>query len=88
MTDIKHTKRAVALEYGENTAPQVTFQAEGELALFMERAAKKLGVPALKDEQLAGALSELNLNDQIPESLYVSVAVVMAWAYWLTGRTP
>ena len=55
MTDNKHRRKAVALEYGENAAPQVTFQAEGELALFMERAAQKLGVPALKDEQLASA---------------------------------
>jgi flagellar biosynthesis protein len=88
MNDPKYTHKAVALEYGENAAPRVTAQAEGELALLMEMAAKRLGIPALKDEQLVEVLSELQLNEQIPESLYVSVAVVMAWAYWLTGRTP
>jgi flagellar biosynthesis protein len=33
-------------------------------------------------------LMQLPLNEEIPESLYVAVAVVLSWAYWLTGRRP
>jgi type III secretion system FlhB-like substrate exporter len=33
-------------------------------------------------------LGKLQLNEQIPEDMYVAVAVVMAWAYWLADKTP
>jgi len=30
----------------------------------------------------------LELEQEIPESLYVSVAVILSWVYWLKGMTP
>jgi len=33
-------------------------------------------------------LARLQVNEQIPEDMYVAVAVVMAWAYWLADKTP
>jgi flagellar biosynthesis protein len=80
--------RAVALEYGNHAAPRVVAQAEGEMALLMARAAEELGIPAIKDEHLSEVLGKLQLNEQIPEDMYVAVAVVMAWAYWLADRAP
>jgi flagellar biosynthesis protein len=88
MSGKKPFNRAVALEYGEHTVPRVIAQAEGELALIMARAAEELGIPTIKDEHLSAVLSQLRLNEDIPEDLYVSVAIVLAWAYWLTERTP
>ena len=88
MNDHKKIPRAVALEYGDNAAPRVIAQAEGELALLMTRAAQELGIPAIKDEHLSHVLGKLRLNEQIPEDLYVAVAVILAWAYRLSGKTP
>jgi len=88
MSDYKKIPRAVALEYGDNAAPRVIAQAEGDLALLMARAAQELGIPAIKDEHLSHVLGKLRLNEQIPEDLYVAVAVILAWAFWLSGKTP
>jgi len=54
----------------------------------MARAAEELGIPAIKDEHLSEVLGRLQVNEQIPEDMYVAVAVVMAWAYWLADKTP
>lgn len=80
--------RAVALEYGDHAAPRVLVRAEGDLAPLLMRAAQELGIPQFRDDALAEVLSQLPLREEIPEDLYVSVAVVMAWAYWVTGRVP
>jgi flagellar biosynthesis protein len=84
----KKIPRAVALEYGGHAAPRVIASAEGDMALLMAEVAGELGIPALRDEHLVEVLNRLELYEDIPENLYVSVAVVMAWAFWLTGRTP
>lgn len=84
----KPVKKAVALEYAEHSAPRVVAQAEGEMAELMAKAAEEMGVPAIQDAQLSEVLSQLRLNDEIPEDLYVSVAVVLAWAYWLSDKVP
>jgi type III secretion system FlhB-like substrate exporter len=41
-----------------------------------------------KDARLQQALSDLDIGDAIPESLYVSVAVALSWAFWLRGDEP
>jgi len=33
-------------------------------------------------------LGTLELNTEIPENLYVAVAVILSWAYWLKGMEP
>jgi flagellar biosynthesis protein len=33
-------------------------------------------------------LSQLELNQEIPENLYVAVAVILSWVYWLKGMEP
>jgi flagellar biosynthesis protein len=35
-----------------------------------------------------GLLSQLEVGEEIPEELFVSVAVVLSWVYWLKGLTP
>jgi flagellar biosynthesis protein len=37
---------------------------------------------------LAETLSYLQLQQEIPEDVYVAVATVLAWAYWLKGEAP
>ena len=50
--------------------------------------AKKQGVHIAEDPQLLALLSQLELEEQIPENLYVAVAVVLSWVYWLKGLEP
>jgi type III secretion system FlhB-like substrate exporter len=45
-------------------------------------------VPVAKDEVLAATLANLELNTEIPESVFRSVAIVLAWVYRLQGKTP
>ena len=50
--------------------------------------AKKKGVHIAQDPQLVAVLSKLSLNEEIPEELYTTVAVVLSWVYWLKGMSP
>jgi flagellar biosynthesis protein len=45
-------------------------------------------VPITEDHLLAETLAKLELNAEIPESLFRSVAVILAWVYRLQGKTP
>jgi len=45
-------------------------------------------VPITEDKLLAATLAQLELNEEIPESLFRSVAIVLAWVYRLQGKTP
>ena len=50
--------------------------------------AKKQGIHIAEDPQLVALLSQLEINDEIPESLYVTVSVILSWVYWLKGMQP
>ena len=59
-----------------------------ELARSIIDIARESGVAVSEDELLAETLSRLELNEEIPESLFRSVAIVLAWVYRLQGKTP
>jgi flagellar biosynthesis protein len=80
--------KAVALHYDEESAPRVIAKGIDERALLIKEAAERLGKPQLENDELAGLLLNLELDETIPEELYVGVAVVLSWAYWLTGKIP
>ncbi|MCT2529345.1 EscU/YscU/HrcU family type III secretion system export apparatus switch protein [SAR92 clade bacterium H921] len=84
----KPLKKAIALEYGKNPAPVLTAKGEGEMAEQIIAEAKKRGIHIAEDAQLVGLLSQLKLDDEIPENLYVAVAVILSWVYWLKGMEP
>jgi flagellar biosynthesis protein len=84
----KPTKRAVALEYGKNAAPILTVKGEGLVAEDIIAEAKRQGIHIAEDAQLVALLSQLELKDEIPENLYVAVAVILSWVYWLKGMEP
>lgn len=84
----KSDKTAVALEYGKNTVPVLTAKGKGAVAEAIIAEAKKQGVHIAEDARLVALLSQLQLDDEIPEDLYVAVAVILSWVYWLQGMTP
>ncbi len=84
----KRNKKAIAIEYGERSAPVVTAKAEGWSAEMVIEEAKKQGIYIAQDPELIELLGNLELDAEIPEHLYVAVAVILSWAYWLQGITP
>lgn len=80
--------RAVALHYDGQRAPTVLATGTGELAEQILAIAKKHGVPLHEDPELIELLAQLDLGEEIPEALYRAVAQVIAFAYYLSGKTP
>ncbi|MFT5073850.1 MAG: flagellar biosynthesis protein [Parasphingorhabdus sp.] len=84
----KPVRKAIALEYGKNPVPVLTAKGEDVMAEAIIAEAKKQGIHITEDPQLVALLSTLDLNAEIPENLYVAVAVILSWAYWLKGMEP
>lgn len=80
--------KAVALEYDGKNAPRVTATGSGATAQRIIDIAREHGVPLREDPDLLTLLAKLELGDEIPRALYVTVAHVIAWAYVLTGKRP
>mgnify|MGYP002883787847 FL=1 len=81
-------KKAVALLYDEVRAPVIKAKGEGELAWEILRLAEEHGVHVAEDPVLAETLSYLQLEEEIPEEVYRSVAAILSWVYYLQSRTP
>jgi flagellar biosynthesis protein len=81
-------RKAVALHYSGRNAPRVTASGIGEVADRILEVAREHNVPVHEDALLTAALSQVPLGDEIPENLYVAVAEVLAFVYFLSGRTP
>ena len=82
------TDLAVALKYNGNEAPKVTAKGEGITAEQILEIAEKHGIPLQSEPELARILAQVPLGDEIPQELYVAVAEVIAFAYFLSGKTP
>ncbi len=88
MADHMPRKRAIALEYDGETAPRITALGQDALAERIAAVALAHGVPMVENNELATLLGQLDLGDQIPETLYLCVAQIIAFAYTLRGKTP
>lgn len=85
---MKPRREAVALAYGHRDAPVITAKGSGDLAEAIIAEARRQGVYIAEDRELVAALARLDLEQEIPRDLYVAVAVVLSWAYWLRGMKP
>lgn len=82
-------RKAVALRYaGRGSTPRITAKGAGEIAEQIIELAREHGIQIHEDRALTAALSEVPLGDEIPETLYIAVAEVLAFVYFLSGRTP
>ena len=79
---------AVAVEYGRTSTPSVIAKGEGKTARAMVERAFDLDLPVIEDETLQRLLTEVDIGEEVPESLYRSVAVVLSWVFWLRGDRP
>lgn len=79
---------AVALKYDGKNAPKVTAKGSGLTAEQILQIAEHHGIPLQTEPELARILAQIPLGDEIPNELYVAVAEVIAFAYFLSGKTP
>ena len=82
---VNPTHLAVALRYDRETMSAPTLVAKGAelMAAKIREIATEADVPLMRDVPLAHALFELEIDDEIPDELYETVAVVLSWAYQL-----
>ena len=86
--DFSPPPKAVALHYDGKHAPTVIAKGSGEIARQILAIADKHKIPLREDPELLGLLAKLDLGQQIPENLYLAVAQIIAFAYYLSGKSP
>jgi flagellar biosynthesis protein len=77
---------AVALEYDFKGAPRVTAKGKGHVAEAIVALAKQHGVTIEENHVLAEALSQVELDEAIPEALYRAVADVLTFVLRARGE--
>lgn len=81
--------KAVALRYtrGKDHAPRVVAKGERLLAERIIEIARAHHIHIHEDPDLVAVLVALDINREIPESLYFAVAEVLAFVYRLNRET-
>ena len=79
-------KRAVALQYDGEHAPRVTAKGDGYIGDQIIQLACENGVPLHADPELAAVLANIPLGEEIPDDLYVAIAEILAFIYYLEGE--
>lgn len=86
MSTETQNRLAVALHYDKTGAPRVVAKGKGSLGAKIIDVAKANDIPIEENEILAGALSRIELGDEIPAELYKAVAEVLVFVLRLSGR--
>lgn len=80
-------KKAAALKYSHKDkkgAPRVIALGKGHLAHKIIEKAQESGVPLYEDPMVVERLIELDIDQEIPEDLYQTVAEILAYIYRLS----
>ena len=86
MSEPAKSQLAVALHYDRTGAPRVVAKGKGSLGEKIIEVAREHGIPIEENEVLAGALSNVEIGDEIPAELYKAVAEVLIFVLRLSGR--
>jgi flagellar biosynthesis protein len=86
MSESKRNQLAVALHYDRTGAPRVVAKGKGTLGEKIIEVARANNIPIEENEVLAGALSNVELGEEIPAELYKAVAEVLIFVLRLSGR--
>ena len=77
---------AVALHYDKTGAPRVVAKGRGSIGARIIEVARANDIPIEENEVLAGALSNVEIGDEIPAELYKAVAEVLIFVLRLSGQ--
>lgn len=88
MSKHKENRRgAIALGYNEKEpAPKVLAKGYGKIAEDIIKTGDENGVLVKEDEQLFNSLKKLNVGDEIPPKLYLTVAEILAFVYRINKK--
>ena len=80
--------KAVALKYDieKDNAPKITAKGKGETASNIIKIAKENNIPIKKDEDLIELLSQIDIDKEIPGSMYKAVAEIFSFIYELSNN--
>jgi len=81
-------QKAVALKYDidKDNAPKITAKGKGETASNIIKIAKENNIPIKKDEDLIELLSQIDIDKEIPDSMYKAVAEIFSFIYDLSNN--
>ncbi len=88
MTDKNPTPVAAALAYDGEQAPTLVAKGRGAVADQIIALAQQHGVYLHEDPVLSDCLQRLELNQEIPRNLYIAIARIIAFAYFVAGKAP
>jgi flagellar biosynthesis protein len=79
----KRTKSAISLRYDSlrSTAPKVTAKGKGLVAENIIALAHEHNIPVQQDPDLVEVLSQVDVDQEIPPSVYQVVAELLAFVY-------
>jgi flagellar biosynthesis protein len=81
-TPLSPQQVAIALTYGKGQgAPKVVAKGRGLIAQAIIERARQHGIFVHESEDLVGLLMKVELDQEIPEQLYIAVAELLAWLY-------
>lgn len=81
--------QAIALSYREGMyAPKVVAKGNGAVAEEIIRRAAAAGIYVHQSADLVQLLMRIDLDEQIPEALYLAVAEILAWVRRLQMPAP
>jgi len=80
--------KAAALKYDGKSSPKLIAKGDGLVAQQIVSLAEENDVHIHYDPLLLNVLTQLELGDEIPETLYLAVAKIIAFAYYLQGKHP
>ncbi|MEC6813966.1 EscU/YscU/HrcU family type III secretion system export apparatus switch protein [Photobacterium toruni] len=81
-------QQAIALRYDGEHTPYVAAKGYDKLAQHIIEQVKQQGGLIHQDPMLAQYLNSFDLNDHIPQELYVIIAELIAFSWYLNGKTP
>ena len=84
-------RKALGLTYDSSAPsnkPQVSARGEGTIADTIISRAQELGIYVHKDPTLLKNLEHLKEGDTNPKPLFTIIAEIIAYSYYLQGKTP
>lgn len=85
----KHNKKqAAALFYDGKNTPTVSAAGSGEIAEQIIAIAREHEIPLFENAELLKLLTSIGVGEEIPETLYLCIAQVIAFAYKIQGKFP
>jgi len=86
--DNSYVQKAAALKYDidSDSAPKVVAKGQGETANNIIKLARDNNIPIKKDEDLVELLSKIDIDKEIPASMYKAVAEIFSFIYDMTDK--